>query len=544
MSQSKKNDLLRQGSILAVAGILVRIIGILYRIPMSNMLGDAGNGIYSVAFGIYNVTLTLASSSLPLAVSKLIAQRSILQEHKNAYKLFKTALVLSLSVGAAPALFLFFGADFLEVLYAREGLAKPLRIVAPTVLVMSGLGVLRGYFQGKNTMVPTAVSQLLEQIVNAIISIVAISFMMKAFADAKDQSAYGAAGGIMGTLAGALTALLFLIFVFFLCRPHLRRQLRQDRCGETETTADILKALGVTVIPVILSQTVYQIGFTLDDLMFGNMMALKGFDNNTVSSLQGVFNTQYNILINAPVAIATAMASSTIPSISASTAAGDTRSIKRKVRGVIKFNMAVAIPAAVGLAVLAKPILTLLFPSLPEYRDLSASLLWYGSSAVIFYALSTITSAVLQSLNRMRLPVIHGAVSMAIHVVQLYLLLQFTDLGIYALIIANVTFPVIICALNWVAVGRTLHYRQEVPKTFLIPLIASAIMGVAAFGSYHLVYWISRSNTISVALAVMIAVAVYGFCLLRFCCFSRSEMLDLPMGGRIVWLAQKLKMLP
>ena len=389
MPQSKKNDLLRQGSILAVAGILVRIIGILYRIPMSNMLGDAGNGIYSVAFGIYNVTLTLASSSLPLAVSKLIAQRSILQEHKNAYKLFKTALVLSLSVGAAAALFLFFGADFLEVLYAREGLAKPLRIVAPTVLVMSGLGVLRGYFQGKNTMVPTAVSQLLEQIVNAIISIVAISFMMKAFADAKDQSAYGAAGGIMGTLAGALTALLFLIFVFFLCRPHLRRQLRQDRCGETETTADILKALGVTVIPVILSQTVYQIGFTLDDLMFGNMMALKGFDNNTVSSLQGVFNTQYNILINAPVAIATAMASSTIPSISASTAAGDTRSIKRKVRGVIKFNMAVAIPAAVGLAVLAKPILTLLFPSLPEYRDLSASLLWYGSAAVIFYALST-----------------------------------------------------------------------------------------------------------------------------------------------------------
>ena len=544
MSQSKKNDLLRQGSILAVAGILVRMIGILYRIPMSNMLGDAGNGIYSVAFGIYNVTLTLASSSLPLAVSKLIAQRSILQEHKNAYKLFKTALVLSLSVGAAAALFLFFGADFLEVLYAREGLAKPLRIVAPTVLVMSGLGVLRGYFQGKNTMVPTAVSQLLEQIVNAIISIVAISFMMKAFADAKDQSAYGAAGGIMGTLAGALTALLFLIFVFCLCRPHLRRQLRQDRCGETETTADILKALGVTVIPVILSQTVYQIGFTLDDLMFGNMMALKGFDNNTVSSLQGVFNTQYNILINAPVAIATAMASSTIPSISASTAAGDTRSIKRKVRGVIKFNMAVAIPAAVGLAVLAKPILTLLFPSLPEYRDLSASLLWYGSSAVVFYALSTITSAVLQSLNRMRLPVIHGAVSMAIHVVQLYLLLQFTDLGIYALIIANVTFPVIICALNWVAVGRVLHYRQEVPKTFLIPLIASAIMGVAAFGSYHLVYWISRSNTISVALAVMIAVAVYGFCLLRFCCFSRSEMLDLPMGGRILTLAQKLHLMP
>ena len=206
-------------------------------------------------------------------------------------------------------MFLFFGADFLEKLYAREGLAKPLRIVAPTVLVMSGLGVLRGFFQGKNTMIPTAVSQLLEQIVNAIVSIVAIRLMMQAFAESAQQSAYGAAGGIMGTLSGALTALLFLIFVFFLCRPHLRRQLRSDPYGVTESPQDMVKALLVTVIPVILSQTVYQIGFTLDDLIFGNLMAAKGIDNNTISSLQGVFNSQYNILINAPVAVATAMAS-------------------------------------------------------------------------------------------------------------------------------------------------------------------------------------------------------------------------------------------
>ena len=149
MSTQRKNDLLRQGSILAVAGILVRLIGILYRIPMSNLLGDVGNGIYSVAYGIYSVTLTLSSSSLPLAVSKLIAQRSIQKQHQNAYRLFRVALIFSLAVGVAAALFLFFGADFLEELYARDGLAKPFRIVAPTVLVMSGLGILRGFFQGK-----------------------------------------------------------------------------------------------------------------------------------------------------------------------------------------------------------------------------------------------------------------------------------------------------------------------------------------------------------------------------------------------------------
>ena len=124
MSTQRKNDLLRQGSILAVAGILVRLIGILYRIPMSNLLGDVGNGIYSVAYGIYGVTLTLASSSLPLAVSKLIAQRSIQKQHQNAYRLFRIALIFALIVGAAAALFLFFGADFLEKLYARGRAGK------------------------------------------------------------------------------------------------------------------------------------------------------------------------------------------------------------------------------------------------------------------------------------------------------------------------------------------------------------------------------------------------------------------------------------
>ena len=112
MSTQRKNDLLRQGSILAVAGILVRLIGILYRIPMSNLLGDVGNGIYSVAYGIYSVTLTLSSSSLPLAVSKLIAQRSIQKQHQNAYRLFRVALIFSLAVGAAAALFLFSARTF------------------------------------------------------------------------------------------------------------------------------------------------------------------------------------------------------------------------------------------------------------------------------------------------------------------------------------------------------------------------------------------------------------------------------------------------
>lgn len=348
----------------------------------------------------------------------------------------------------------------------------------------------------------------------------------------------------MGTLAGALTALVFLIFIFFLCRPHLHRQLQSDPYGVTESPQDIMKALMVTVIPVILSQTVYQIGFTLDDLMFGNLMAAKGVDNTTISSLQGVFNSQYNILINAPVAVATAHGlvhhSQHCCLYRLRQSKGDSQ---KSARGC-QIQYGSRHSSRCGFGCVGRPILTLLFPSLTTYRDLAANLLVYGSSAVVFFALSTITSAVLQSVNQMRTPVIHGALSMVLHVMLLYLLLRFTDLGIYGLIIGNVTFPMVICALNWRSVGAALSYRQEVGKTFLIPLIASLVMGLLARGTYSILFSLTDRNTLSTAVAILIAVLSYGFCLLRFHCFSRQELYDLPFGSRIVRLAGRLHLLP
>ena len=145
MSQERKNTLFLQGTILACAGILTKIIGFVYRIPMANFLGDQGNGIYSVAFGIYNIALTLSSYSLPLAVSKLVSYRTAKNEHKNARRVFRDSLVFAVIVGAAACILLYMGADALEELYHRPGLARPLRILAPTTFVVAVLGVFRGF---------------------------------------------------------------------------------------------------------------------------------------------------------------------------------------------------------------------------------------------------------------------------------------------------------------------------------------------------------------------------------------------------------------
>ena len=537
MSQETKNTLFLQGTILACAGILTKIIGFVYRIPMANFLGDQGNGIYSVAFGIYNIALTLSSYSLPLAVSKLVSYRTAKNEHKNARRVFRDSLIFAVIVGAAACILLYAGADTLEQLYHRPGLAKPLRVLAPTTFVVAILGVFRGFFQGLVNMVHTALSQIAEQVINAVVSVIATWQFMKIFASSSEVHAYGAAGGTLGTLAGAVTALLLFFWMFWLMRGTLRRRQRKDR-SKRESNAHIAGELILTVIPIILSQTIYQIGYTIDDLLFGNIMAEKGFSDAVISSLQGVFNTQYNQLINLPVAVATAMAASTLPSIVRAGVRGGREEVNRRIESVIKFNMVIAFPSAVGLAVLGKPIVKLLFPRLTEYQDLAGWLLLTGSSAVVFYALSTITTSILQGQNYMRLPVIHSGVSLAIHVAIVYGLLQYTDLGIYGLIIGNVSFPIIVSLMNMRSVRVKLEHRWNVRRTFALPLAASLVMGAVALFFYKLIAAVLPFNAAALFVSIVAAVFTYGYLILKLNCFTRQELLELPMGARLVRLTR------
>lgn len=544
MSASKKktNDFLKQGSILAVAGILCRVIGLIYRIPMANILGEEGNGIYGVAFNLYNLMLLLSSYSLPLAVSKLVATKNVKKEYRNAYHIFKNAMYFALASGTFACSILYFGADALADAAKYPGVSMPLRVLAPTIIVVAIIGVLRGFFQGKNTMVPTALSQILEQIINAIVSVYAAYAFMKANSASDDISAYGAMGGTWGTFWGAVTALIFLIFVFLLYYPTINRQLHRDknpRVGNKE----IYRMLFYTITPVILSQTVFQISSTIDVALFGNVMAAKGVDETVRNSLQGVFSSQYTVLINVPLGIATAMGTSMIPSIVSSFTLEHFKEVKEKVRSVVKFNMLIAFPSALGLTVLAGPITTLLFPSLVQYRTVATGLLTMGSMAIIFYALSTVTSGILQAVNQMRIPVIHSAISLALHIVIVFVLLQFTDFGIYSLVAGTVTFPLVVCILNWNSVRKILHYKQEIRTTFLIPFLSSVIMAVAAFGVYQGIYAILHSNLIGVMVSVIVAVIVYCVSILLLKGVTDEELVNMPMGDKLYWIAQKLHLI-
>ncbi len=528
-----------QGGILALAGILTKIIGFVYRIPMANLLGNEGNGIYSVAYGIYNIALTLSTMGLPLAVSKTVSARLAKGEHRNSTRVLCSAFILALILGAAAACALFFGAHALETFYARPGLARPLRVLAPVTFIFALLGVFRGYSQGNGTTVPTALSQVVDQCFNAAVSVAMAYMLMTSFASDPEVASYGAMGGTVGTLAGGLASLIYLLINFIRQLPSIRSRDRLDESGNAETNRYVTKVLILTILPVILSQTIYQIGYTIDDFIFGNFMASSGTASSVTASLQGVFNTQYNQLVNLPVAISTAMAISLMPSIVAAHVRLEKAEVRRQITTTLKINMAFVLPCVVGLAVLADPIMTVLFPALGEYHDTAAALLRWGSSAAAFYALSTLTTAMLQGTNHMRVPVYHSAISLAIHVLLIVMLLR-AGLGVWALLIGNVTFPLVVSLLNCRSVTRNLKYRWDLFPTVITPLICSLLMGLFCHWCYVLTLALSHHHIVALCAAIILSVFVYTLVLLKSHCFTKREILALPMGGRILRLAVKL----
>lgn len=546
MSGKKANgdNYIKQGSILAGASLLVRIIGMLYRFPMSNVIGEEGNGIYSVAFEIYDVMLIISSYSLPLAISKLISAKRVRREHRNILRIFRCAMIFALISGGIAALVLFFGAPFFEANMANgkyTGLHLPLRVLAPTVFIVAIMGVLRGLYQGKGSMIPTAISQIIEQVVNAFVSIYAAYSLIQAHNLSAELAGWGAAGGTMGTLFGALSGLGFLLFVYMMYKPVLARKARRDSSGKKDSYGYIYKMIFFTSIPIILSQTVYQISGIIDYSIFGSLQSARGLNDVAVKTATGLYSTKYRLLISVPIAIATAMSSSILPSIVASSEIGDNENVNSKIGLGLKFNLLIAFPCFAGLAVLAQPVLQMLYPS-QDYVT-GGYLLTIGSVAVVFYAISNISGAVLQGIDKMRLPVIHSAIALGVHVAVVVLLLYVTDMGILALVIGNIVFPAVTGLLNMISIYKYTTYRQEYTRTFGVPIIAAAVMSAVCFAVYYGINSVWPHNTILVILSVAVAVVVYFAMYFVLGGATREEIYEFPMGVRIVRLASKFHLI-
>ena len=541
METKKKSGFLMQGGILAAAGLVTRFIGMLYRIPLERTVGREGMGYYSNAYEIYNIALLISCYSVPVAVSKLIADKEGKGEYVNSSRYFKYSFRLSATIGLIVSLIVFIFAPQIADAFEYPSSVKPLRVLAPTIFVFSFMGVIRGFFQGKRTMVPTAVSQIVEQIFNAIVSVVAASYLVNAYKDTMEAASWGAAGGTAGTLAGAFFGLIFLAIVFFLKRNETKELEASDVTAKKDEVKVILKAIILTMMPIILSQTIYQVSGIIDTYMFSNIMSKAGYDEASRAVFWDAYSNRYKWMYNVPVAIASAFGVTIVPTLSACYGRKDIEGIKEKIASAVKVNMLIAFPSAAGLGFLSYPILMLMFNHAED--TLGPKLLSIGCMAVVFFALSTVTNGILQGINMMRKPVIHSAIALVIHIIVVYIGLKYTSYGIYLMVVANMFYGFCVCVMNWVSIARRLKYKQEVVKTFILPAVCSAVMGGCAYFIYKTVYSYTFSNAIAVIPAVVAAVIIYTVLIILTRTVTEEELKSMPKGMTLVGVLKKMRVL-
>lgn len=533
-NRKKNNDFVMQAGILAAAGIICRLIGLIYRVPLANILKDEGNGYYSTAYNIYTIVLLLASYSIPSAISKLMAGKLEQKEYKNAQRIFYCALMYVGAVGLVASLFLFFGAEL--ILEGKAALV--LKAFAPTILIYGFLGVLRGYFQANKTMVQTSVSQIFEQILNAAVSVVAAYYFMKLFDNAPE---YGAIGSALGTMAGVITALFVMLWAYYINRGYIRKRLKRDKSNVLDDYGDIFKSMLFIVTPIILSTFIYNFNITLNNNLFTRIaMSHYGMTEQESFSMFGIYSGKAVLLSDVPVALASAMSAALIPVVSGTFVKEGRKAAGEKVQVAIHTTMLFAIPAAVGMFTLAEPVLTLLFNfTTPEDLQMAVILLRMMTLSICFYSLSTVSNGILQGIGKVNRPVINAAVALAVQTGIVVGLLYGTKLGIYALPIAFLVYAALMSFLNQWSVRRELGCRIHLTQVFLKPLISSLVMGGVAYLIYTVVYFVLPVNIVALVLSVVVAVAVYGVAMI-LCGGITEETLDnIPKGGALKPILRK-----
>lgn len=541
MSKKENNNtLVKNATFLMVAALISKIIGMLYKSPLTTLIGRESFACFQFAQNAYFILLMIASFSIPQAVSKIMSERIAFKRYRDAQRVFKGALLYAVIAGGIAALVCIFGASIL----VPDNMANArlaLQMLAPTIFVSGILGVFRGYFQAYRNMLPTSISQILEQIAVATVALLASGFMVRHFANAGEDTLqrWSAAGATMGTGAGVCTAFLFMLFVYRVNHKTIAKKIKNDRVSVNESYRFIMKIILLIAAPIILSAFIYNVNGYINGVMYTSILGWKGVPNSLVKQNYAEYGF-FMTLINIPLTLASTAPTSMMPEVSAQYAIGDLEETKRKIDQATWIAMLISIPASVGLAVLAQPVTRLIFPST---EGVAGQLMVIGVITVILNSTSNISNGVLQAIGKANIPMINAAISLGVDIVFLALMLVFTNMGIYAVVLAMVVYALVMCVLNDRALKKYLGYKNPWRSAYFVPILASIPMGIVAVVVYKLVYAVIGSNFISLIPSIVLAIVVYFVGYLVVAKPKREDLAALPGGTRLAQAAQKLKIL-
>lgn len=518
--------------ILSFAGIIAKIVSAFYRIPLVYFVGDEGIGYYQTVFPVFSILISAGFIGIPNALSKLIAEEIAVNNYKAAKQTFKNTMIISLILGLCISILMIFGAkSLIELMGWNEGTKYVIWGFALSPIFVSISGVIKGYFQGIQIMYPTALTQIIENSTKVIIGITLVYLLL-----AKETSLPIAVGGAaIGTSIGFIISALFMIFIY---NAKGKKYVTENIANNNYNNIPFLnQAVQIfkLAIPVSIAAAVFSIMNVIDSFTLFNGLAKIGYDNKYATEIIGQMGKSYSV-INFPLSISVALSISIIPAISESAAINNYEELKIKIKQGLKLAIVMALPAAVGLFMLAKPIMTMLYPTSPDgYIYLQTF-----SICLVFMIIGQTVAGILQGISKQNVPIIALALAIITKLILNYLLIPTSLEGIGAAI-ASIIYYIVFLVVNYGVLKKHISFQLDKSTFFLKPFLATLAMLIGIYfmfpGILLLLSKIGISkglgNALSTLITVIIGAIIYFTLLIRLKTFTKDELTILPKYKKI-----------
>jgi len=535
MSKTKGQNYMHGAAILTVGVIIMKILGFFYKIPLGNILGDEGYSMFMGAYSIYYIFFTLATAGLPVALSRLVAEADANGRAKQEEKTFRVALVTFTVIGLVFALIMFCFPHWLAAEYLENPDAAPsVRAMAPAILLVCIVSAYRGYCQGNGNMLPTTVDEVLEVFFKVVSGLVIAVLVLRSFRPGDPMALpLGSAGAIFGVSIGSAVSLAYMII--YKQRHYTLPADIPDDSVPVDPALKIVRDILSIGIPIATGACIMALLNSVDSkLCMNRLQSAAGCNYQQAKVLYGVYG-KAQTLFNLPAAFITPLTISIVPAISGAIAKGERRVAASVSEDSMRISAFLAIPMGVGLAVLAKPIMDVLYPG---SHLAGAGLLRVMGVASFFVCLVLMENAILQASGREKLTMVTLITGGVIKIVINWFLVARPDINIYGAPVGTLCSYCAMAVMDYIFMCRTLDHRPRLLRVFTAPLAASALMGLTAWGVFGLcqraLMHSRRIGTlIAMCAAILAAVVVYMVAAIILKAVTKEDMKLIPGGEKI-----------
>ena len=538
-----KQSLLKGATILGIAGIFVKLLGAVFRLPLVNWIGDTGMANYGPAYYIYAFLVIVATSGLPVAISKMVSESISIGNYYQAHKVFKISIGMMIGIGCLFSAILFVFAPQIASLMNNKDAALGMQMIAPALILVPTMAAFRGYFQGMQNMKPTAVSQVTEQLFRVVIGLgLAYVMFFKTIGNSTyDRYARGAAGANFGATAGAFGGLLIIGLIYYLSRKNINKRVdRTENLGSADSKRIVKRILQIAV-PITIGAAILPVMNLVDSaIVMNRLTSAAGFSQEIAKSLYGQLSGFVGSLINFPQIVTQAVAVSIVPIIAAAHKRKLKSEIDKNTSMGIRMAVIIGYPCAIGLIVLAKPTLLLLYPKQATSAASAASVLAIMAFGIIFLSIALTLVGILQGIGRQMIPVKNMFIGMIFKIILTWILVSFRSINVNGAAIGTVVAYAVSVVLNLRAVVRYTKVKIKYGLVFVRPMVSALTMGVLVFASYKAVMMLLHKNSIATLISIGIGIVVYGLMILKTKAISAEELSMIPKGEKLAKIAKKI----